>query len=170
MGRLRPLGIPHTCRMTVEACPAQHDGRSCSLRSVRRFGADPLVEFFLPFPPSVNSIWRSARKAVYRSPKYLAWRERAAHAVRGVWRGQPIRETVSIEIRVYGDSRRSWDLDNRCKAVLDLLQDEGVIEDDNQVHHLVLHRGPKRRGGGAWVRLQIMDPETAPPWPDHAST
>lgn len=129
-----------------------------------------MVEFFFPFPPSVNGLWRTARGRMYRSPRYMAWRERAAAAVSAVWKGSPMLGPVSVEIRVYGDSRRSWDLDNRCKAVLDALQDFGVIEDDDQVHHIVLHRGPRRKGGGAWVIVQIMDPETAPPWPAHAPT
>lgn len=124
-----------------------------------------MVEFFLPFPPSVNSLWRTARGRMYRSTRYTTWLQRAGDAVSGVWRSNPISGPVSVEIRVYGDSQRRWDLDNRCKAVLDLLQDQGVIEDDEQVHHLVMHRGPQRPGGGAWVIVQRMDPETAPPWP-----
>ena len=103
---------------------------------------------------------------MYRSAAYVEWRQRAEDAVSAVFRGNPISGPVSVEIRLYGPSRRSYDVDNRGKAVLDLLQHAGVIEDDKQVHHLVLHRGPRRDGGGAWVRLQPMDPETAPPWPE----
>lgn len=127
-----------------------------------------MTEFFLPFPPSVNSLWRTGRGRMYRSKRYEAWREKAADAVSAVWRAEPMDGAVSVTIRVYGDSRRSWDLDNRAKAVLDALQDFGVIVDDEQVHHLELHRGPRRKGGGAWVILERMDPETAPRWPDHA--
>lgn len=105
---------------------------------------------------------------MYRSAKYSAWRERAAEAISAVWRGSVILGPVSVEIRLYGDSRRRWDIDNRSKAVLDLLEGMAVIGDDTQVHRLVLHRGHPRKGGGAWVIVQPMDSETAPDWPQHA--
>ena len=125
-----------------------------------------MIQLLLPFPPSVNRLWRSGRGHVYPSKRYQEWRDRAAEAVRDAWSGATILGALSVEIRLYGDSRRRWDIDNRAKAVLDLLERMEVIGDDTQVHRLVLHRGPMRKGGGAWVIVQPMDPETAPDWPN----
>jgi len=66
--------------------------------------------------------------------------------------------SVSIELRLYGPSRRSYDIDNRAKAVLDLLQSEEVIEDDRQVDRLVLLRGVVYPPDGlCWLTLDRMD-------------
>lgn len=127
-----------------------------------------MLELFLPWPPSTNALWRTGHGRMYRSARYVEWSQRAENAVSATFGGNPISGPVSVEIRLYGPSRRSYDIDNRGKAVLDLMQHAGVIENDDQVEHLVIHRGQRRKGGGCWVIVQRMDHETAPEWPDYA--
>jgi len=98
-------------------------------------------EVLLPWPPTVNRIWRRSGNRMHRSVTYEAWRQEAAEALRRVSPPKSIPGSVSVELRLYGPSRRSYDIDNRAKAVLDLLEAEGVVEDDSQVDRLLLRRG-----------------------------
>lgn len=95
----------------------------------------------LPFPPSVNQIWRSARKGagVYSSPGYVKWKK-AADALMYTssgWRSKRISGYFTAEILVCppkGHPR--GDLDNRIKAILDHLQRCGIIADDKYCQRL----------------------------------
>jgi len=115
----------------------------------------------LPWVPSTNSIWRSVpvpggRSRTIKSRAYREWRERASEALSRVWRVAPYVGTVSVELRLYGPSRRSYDLDNRVKGVLDVLQGL-VIEDDAQVDRIVVRRGKVVKAGAVWVIVEAMD-------------
>lgn len=123
-----------------------------------------LGEFFLPFPPSVNRTRRYGRKGWYPTPEFVAFRQAAVEAVRAVWTAEPYLGTVSVELRLYGH-RRGWDVDNRAKCCLDALEAGGAIANDNQVDRLLILRGPRHRGGGAWLLMEAMEPEPAPDWP-----
>ena len=121
-------------------------------------------EVFLPWPPTVNRIWRRAGNRMHRSVAYDAWREAAAEALRWACPPRAIPGSVSVELRLYGPSRRSYDIDNRAKAVLDLLEAEGVVEDDAQVDRLVLHRGKVLPPNGCvHLILDRMDAELLEP-------
>lgn len=113
---------------------------------------------YLPWPPTVNGIWRRSGTRIHKSPKYEEWRQGAALSLRQASPPKMIREPVSVELRLYGPSRASYDIDNRAKAVLDLLQSEEVIEDDRLVDRLVLLRGPIHKPNGfAHLTLDRMD-------------
>jgi Holliday junction resolvase RusA-like endonuclease len=83
----------------------------------------------LPFPPSANAIWRNVKGRTLKSERYRQWstvagRELKAQSPSKV-RG-PYEIDLTFEVR---DARRR-DLGNLEKAVSDLLQEHGVIEDD----------------------------------------
>lgn len=80
--------------------------------------------FLLPWPPSVNT------KQRYPTREYLEWIDDAGAAMiaQDVC---TIVGQVEIEVELGAPSRRKWDLDNRAKAILDLLVLHSVIEDDN---------------------------------------
>lgn len=92
----------------------------------------------LPTPPSVNSMFcnnsRSGRGR-FKSAKYRQWLALAATALKeqGI---QPITyESLALTIRVARPTSRS-DLDNRIKAIPDLLQSCGIIKDDKRIARL----------------------------------
>jgi len=127
-------------------------------------------EAYLPWPPTLNGIWRRAGARIHRSPKYVEWSQAAAAALCRASPPKRIPGSVSVELRLYGPSRRSYDIDNRAKAVLDLLQAEGVIEDDAQVDRLLLRRGKIVRPDGlVHLILDRMDSGVLEP-PDAAAT
>lgn len=125
-------------------------------------------EIELPWPLSVNAIWRSVAVGG-RAPRniksraYREWRERAVSVVSGVWRAEPYAGPVSVTLRLYAPSRRSYDIDNKVKGVLDALQGV-VLEDDDQVDRLLVLRGDVVKGGAAVVTVEAMDadPEEYP--------
>ena len=87
-------------------------------------------------PPSVNSIWRSGRRAngrlvVYRSDKHRKWKTAAGWELKAQ-RPQPIAGWVKVAISL-GRTKRRSDADNRVKLCLDLLVDHGLLEDDSKV-------------------------------------
>jgi crossover junction endodeoxyribonuclease RusA len=119
-----------------------------------------MVTLELPYPPSVNSIWRrgktrSGKSVTYLCPKYKAWKLQA-----GKWFdlqksektvGTPIvgpyevHMTFSIKKR-----RKNTDLDNRIKAVGDALQAFGLIENDSKCEDLKATWGPVE---GVFIRV-----------------
>ena len=87
----------------------------------------------LPYPPSVNSIWRQNRKTgkTYLDPKYRAWKAEVDGAFlqnKRIWKPVPGRFRASFTLNESQPHR--GDLDNRIKAVLDVLQRLGLIEND----------------------------------------
>jgi len=95
----------------------------------------------LPFPPSVNRIWKAQarqdgagrRAGVYLSAEYRAWMKQANMAVlvNGTWRRRvpmpaEFRATILLD-----RTRRAGDVDNRIKAVLDWAQRSEIIRNDN---------------------------------------
>ncbi len=106
----------------------------------------------LPFPPSVNSIWRAFRG---RNIKSKRGREYDARADVCLQQQQPLprfTQPVSVEAAFGRPDKRRRDLDNHAKAVLDALTRNGVLEDDSLIHRLLLYWSPDVVG----VRVEIV--------------
>jgi len=93
--------------------------------------AEPTVFLTLPVGPSVNKLWSSAPgKQRVRSVAYSAWLRDAGWCARTQLVGVPtITGTFRARIVVPASSRT--DLDNHCKALMDLLQHVGAIRNDS---------------------------------------
>ena len=91
--------------------------------------ANEIYTYYLPTPPSVNSLWRMAGKRMYRSKKYMEWIGECALALELEKRPE-IDYPFNVEIIVGRPSKRRMDIDNRAKSVMDVLQHCGVIKDD----------------------------------------
>lgn len=91
--------------------------------------------FRISIPPSTDGLFSNIPgKGRVKTKAYAAWLETAG------WEIKAQRPTltpgrVSVDITVGRKSNLS-DLDNRAKAVLDLLVKQRVIEDDNRVSEL----------------------------------
>lgn len=94
----------------------------------------------LPFPPSVNSLWRSDRGRVHKSREYRLWCQEAdtLALTQRLFGGRCIR--ARFEAHVYLDRARSCaDLDNvGSKAVLDWAQRAGLISNDRNLWRLTV--------------------------------
>lgn len=113
-----------------------------------------MVMLHLPFPPSVNRIWRSGKGRTYISKQYKAWKDEAMarYLEQRSSAGNPIVGNFTYHI-ILDEKRRkvARDGDNRGKVVLDLLQSVGLIEDDKLADAGSWSWGPVD-GGGCIVR------------------
>ena len=93
----------------------------------------------LPTPPSVNALWRRGKQGVTRSgkkrrgmihsPAYDAWKAAAGIYINQRKPGR-ISGWFTVTILI-GWTRAGKDIDNHAKAIMDLLQEHGVIENDS---------------------------------------
>lgn len=92
------------------------------------------VTIDLPCGPfSTNDIWapvaRGKYAAMVRSKAYLKWASDAGFLLNSQ---RPGRVDGHFALHLYVDAGRRLDLDNAIKASLDLLQAQGVIENDRK--------------------------------------
>lgn len=113
-----------------------------------------MIELTLPWPPSVNAMWRTPNKGPLAGRTMLSEEGRAYRlAVRDavLLQGRPRigeqRCAVDIEMRM--PDRRRRDVDNAIKGPLDALTHASVWVDDSQVDDLRVWRSA--RGGGCIV-------------------
>ena len=104
-----------------------------------------MIELQLPFPPSVNSMWRTPRSGPLAGRTMLSedgrrYRRAVADAV--------------LEARM--PDRRKRDLDNLPKAVLDGLTHAGVWLDDGQIDDLRVWRSD-RMGRCVLVTIRVIE-------------
>ena len=91
-----------------------------------------MVEFRLPYPPSVNHYWRRVGQRTLISRGGRAFRAAVCShlAAQGV---RPITGPLVVNIDVFPPDRRRRDIDNCLKSLLDALQHGGVYLDDSQI-------------------------------------
>lgn len=98
------------------------------------------IALSIPFPPSVNRIWRQFQGRTIMSREGRAYRAEVVAAiyaarVQGLGR-QKLRLTVAAHMP---DDRRR-DLDNLLKAANDAMQAARLFEDDAQITDLRIYR------------------------------
>jgi crossover junction endodeoxyribonuclease RusA len=101
-----------------------------------------MITLVLPYPPTVNHMYRRARGHLALTPEALAFRHavRLIAQVQGV---QPMSGPVAVFLDVYRPRRRG-DLDNLLKAVLDACN--GIAyHDDEQVARIEANRYDDKR-------------------------
>ena len=89
-----------------------------------------MIELHLPMPPSANRLWRRSGTRMHKSSQYTDWLHVAGKMVM-VQKPGGITGPYKLSIQLVRPDRRRRDLDNRIKAINDLLQSVGVIEDDS---------------------------------------
>lgn len=86
--------------------------------------------FILPWPPSVNSIWRAYKGRNILSQPARIWNDTASKELI-IQRPKRVFGPVTVTIELSPPTARSYDLDNRVKIILDLLVRNTVIQADN---------------------------------------
>ena len=118
-----------------------------------------MLEFELPWPPSVNHYYRHVGHRTLISREGRAYRQKVCSMLRG---GGPMLEgPIKMTIDAYPPDRRRRDLDNILKCILDSLQHAQVYRDDSQIKDLDCHMlEPDRTGGKVVITLQLKKNET----------
>lgn len=110
----------------------------------KMLGRQPVesVSIDLPRPISANRIWRNVviggKPRTLRSKEYLAWVSTAG-AMLNAQRPGIVEGHYALTITVSRECR--LDLDNAIKATNDLLQSQGVIENDKLCREITVRRG-----------------------------
>lgn len=113
----------------------------------------------LPFPPSLNRIWRAVQGRVVLSAPAREW---AAAAAAAMPRGRvppPFEGRLAVTMLLcppaaYG--RRKWDIANREKLLCDLLTKQRVWLDDEQIDALLIVRGLPHEKGFVDILIQEL--------------
>jgi crossover junction endodeoxyribonuclease RusA len=95
----------------------------------------------LPYPPSVNSMYRTFRGRMLISKKGREWMKAAVHDAKTQANGWCVAGPVSVWVKLWMPDNRRRDIDNAGgKAVLDCITHAGIWKDDCQVHELRVTR------------------------------
>ena len=112
-----------------------------------------MLEFELPYPPSVNRYYRHVGYRTLLSREGRTYRQRVCSLLAGRVR-QPLSCLLDVELDLYPPDRRRRDWDNAQKGVWDSLQHAGVYVNDCQIKKAVIRMREVCPGGKAVVRLR----------------
>jgi crossover junction endodeoxyribonuclease RusA len=112
--------------------------------------ANNSIRLTLPYPPSANRYWRSARGRVFVSKEAKDFKKEVCKIAKARGLNSPFTGPVGVELHAYRPAKRG-DLDNTIKVTLDSLK--GItFEDDNQV--IVIHA--ERDDDKTNPRMEVM--------------
>jgi len=96
----------------------------------------------LPWPPSVNSYWRTFNGRMIISAKGREYREAVIAQIAAQNKACAYTGPLQVVIEAWRPDKRRRDLDNLLKAALDGLAHAGVYEDDSQIVDLRIYWAP----------------------------
>lgn len=124
-----------------------------------------MIEFYLPFPPTVNNYYVKTSRGVFISQKGRLYRAGCAESLleqvggsdrdsTGVYDGR-----LHVEVVLAPPDKRKRDLDNYMKALLDAISITGLVwEDDSQIDQLAIFRSQVLYGGQVKVVVNLAGP------------
>jgi len=95
----------------------------------------------LPFPPSVNTIWRAFRNRTILSKTGRQYFADVVPLLEEQWQGQPLEKELQLQMVAYYPDARKRDLDNCLKVTQDSLVKAGIILDDSQIVAIIATKG-----------------------------
>lgn len=98
-----------------------------------------MIEFVLPWPPSVNAYWRTFRGRMIISAKGREYRKAVADQVALQGAAKHYAGKMIVEIEAWRPDKRRRDLDNLFKAALDGMTNAGVWDDDSNIVDLRIY-------------------------------
>ena len=117
-----------------------------------------MLNFRLDWPPTINTYWRyklskHGSPLIYVTEKGQKYKRDGyiRLAEQNVPKGMAGR--VEVIIDAYPPDRRKRDIDNITKVILDVLQDYGVFDDDEQVDILTI----RRRSKAGYVQIMVHE-------------
>lgn len=106
----------------------------------------------LPWPPSVNAMYRVFRNRSILSKAGRDFRNAAVAAIKAQG-ADLVACRCAVDILLYPPCRRRRDVDNYGKGVLDALVHGGALADDSLIDLLSIRRMGRKEGGEVWVRI-----------------
>lgn len=97
------------------------------------------VTLTLPWPPSMNTYWRTFQGRMIISAKGRDYRKAVIEQVQAQHGAKKYKGDLCVEIEAYRPDKRRRDLDNLLKAVLDGCAHADVYDDDCQIVDLRIY-------------------------------
>lgn len=111
------------------------------------------MKLTLPFPPSVNGLFRNVpMRGRVKTKRYESWLKLAMGELM-VQRARPVYGPVRIAFWYSPPDRRPRGLDNYLKAPLDLLVKAGIIENDEQAVRGLRPEWDESRDPGCYMEI-----------------
>ena len=114
-----------------------------------------MIEFELPYPPSINHYWRRVGPRTLISREGRRFRQRVL-AILAARRIEPLVGPLAVEVDIHPPDNRRRDIDNVQKALLDALQHGGAYEDDSQIVRLTIEKRQSVENGTTIVRIRNL--------------
>ncbi len=116
----------------------------------------------LPYPPTVNHYWehtvrRKGRRYfphIYTSDEGKSYRRNVVTIMRD---SPKLIGLVRVMLIAHPPDKRTRDLDNIQKCLLDALEHAGVYDNDSQIDELAVVRGEVVRGGAVEIVVESID-------------
>ena len=116
-----------------------------------------MIEINMPWPPSVNHVWRRVGSKTLLSAEGRKYREAVRqHCLLGRIAGKRLDGRLSVKILVNPPDKRRRDIDNLTKVPLDALTHAAVWEDDSQIDELYIRRNPVTPGGAITIQIHQL--------------
>lgn len=132
------------------------DGKVTRVRVEKRALRGSVIALDLPFPPSTNHLFPTIGKNRIASEEYVAWKRAAGWEIKSQ---RPHCAIGPVEVSITLEERtRRMDLDNRIKALLDLIVEHGIIEGD---HNKIVRKITAQWGAVIGAHVEISP---APNW------
>ena len=120
-----------------------------------------MLTIILPWPPSVNSYWRSVNGRNILSKKGRIYKQAAARAVLAAGANKHLSGRLRVRLVAYPPNNARRDLDNLAKGLLDAMQAAGVYLDDSQIDDLHIIRAEVEKGGVIVAEVETIGPAPA---------
>jgi len=124
------------------------------------------LNLILPFPPSVNSYWRSPNSGPLAGSHLISAKGRRYRTAVLVTIVEtfgrfpvPLVDEVSVSLVLSPPDKRRRDLDNYFKALFDALTHARIWSDDVQIKQLNAIWGPVTKDGKVEISISEFSPE-----------
>lgn len=116
-----------------------------------------MIEFTMPWPPSINGYWRTFRNRQIISKRGREYRSNAiAHLIDINLYNKKLSKSLSVELVLNPPTLRRYDIDNFNKALFDALSHGKFWVDDEQVIELRIIKGIKVKGGNIQLKVKEL--------------
>lgn len=113
-----------------------------------------MIDLTLPWPPSMNTYWRTFQGRMIISAKGREYRKAVADQVLIQRGAKHYEKKLRVVIEAWRPDNRKRDLDNLLKAVLDSLTHAGVWSDDGNIVDLRIYWAP---GIAGMLKIHIQE-------------
>lgn len=114
------------------------------------------LDLKVPFPPSVNTYWGFQGSHRFLTKKAVAFKSSVFAAFRDSGHAGFGKSRLKVCIQLSAPDRRTRDIDNYAKSLIDAMCQAGIFFDDEQIDHLEIVRNQPSAGGKTLVRIEPL--------------